>query len=696
MDPELEAEQAHVDLAYEYLDWMRARARELLHNTDREELDLQHVLKRRIASLTDGGRPLCFGRIDVEEGPTFHIGRRHVEDKLGDPVVVEWRAPVAVPFYRANPVDPMGLTRRRQFIVDGRQIQSMADDMFGPPDPNAQTHRIRGGDALLAELERGRGAEMLDIVATIQAEQDEVIRSPLAGVLVVQGGPGSGKTAVGLHRAAFLLYGDDALARQGVLVLGPNRVFLRYIAQVLPSLGEEAVVQTTVRDLAPGIRVVADDHPAAERVKGDARMAAVIAQALATGRRPLDNDIAVPVGLRTLTLPAAEANGTAEEIASRRLAYETGRAVLRDTLIAAIVALHPAAGTDEHTEIARQVRNATPLTAAVDRLWPTANAAGLVRTLVTSRAALTRAARGLLDPAEQADVLRKPTPTEPLEIRSAALPPPAWELRQAARKPKAKPKLRDPWTAADVALYDEATALITSEGRTYGHIVIDEAQDLSPMQLRMIARRSPAGSVTLLGDLAQASGAWAAEDWSEVLIHLATPDGWRRSELRLGYRSPADVIELGARILRVAAPNVPPTEAVRGRKGSVRMVDASASGNMAAAVADAVLSHTESHRSLAVIAVADALDALEEALRAAGVDAGRADAGGLERPVALVEARTAKGLEFDAVVVADPAAIVASAADEMRGLRLLYVAVTRPTQALTIVHAGDLPSALLP
>ncbi len=531
MDVEHDAEQRFIDEAYAWLRWMHERAEELVRGTDRRELDVLHALRRRAASLVDSGRPLCFS-----SGEALHIGRRHVEDQRGDPVVVEWRAPIAVAFYRASPVSPMGLRRRRQFVLDGRRIQSMADDLFaggggggGGPGGEAggggrgpsglSAPRLRGGDALLAELERGRGAEMLDIVATIQAEQDEVIRSPLAGVLVVQGGPGSGKTAVGLHRAAFLLYGDEVLARQQMLVLGPNRVFLRYIAQVLPSLGEEAVVQTTVRDLAPGVRVLAEDDPACERVKGDGRMTVVLARALARGRRGLDADLVVPVGLRRLVVQASTANALAGDVAGRRMSYDVGCKALRDLLVGAVLAAHPGAGADEHIVAERAVRSSPSLAAALERLWPSVSPPALVRALVTKKTTLARAAAGVLTPGEQAAVLRKATPTEALEVRSTEMALPAWELRrrQAAARAapaggatgaggRARPKLRDPWTAAEVALLDEAVALVTGEGRTYGHIVVDEAQDLSPMQLRMVARRSPAGSVTMLGDLAQASG----------------------------------------------------------------------------------------------------------------------------------------------------------------------------------------------
>jgi DNA helicase IV len=691
MDAEIDNEQLHLDRAYDWLAWMHQRAVGLLQDTDPKDLDMVHAIRRRVTSLTDSGRTLCFGRIDREDGTTFHIGRRHVEDDRSDPVVVEWRAPVSVPFYRAIPANPLGLRRRRQFVVEGRRIQSMADDLFGPQS-SGTAPRLRGGDALLAELERSRGAEMLDIVATIQAEQDEVIRSPLPGVLVCQGGPGSGKTAVGLHRAAFLLYDADILARQGVLVLGPNRVFLRYISQVLPSLGEEAVVQTTVRDLAAGVRVMADDDNDAERIKGDARMAGVIRRALEVGRRPVQVDVSITIGLRRVTLPAADVDALAADVAGRRISYEAGRAVLRDALVEVLVALHPGAGTVEHGRIAQAVRTSPAFGAALDRAWPSVAPAALVRSLVTKRSVLARAADGILTRAEQAAVLRTATPTESLEPLKGGPPQPAWELRKPTKP--AKVQRRDPWTAAEVALLDEAISFITGEGRTYGHIVVDEAQDLSPMQLRMIGRRAPGGSVTLLGDLAQASGAWAPSTWEEVVAHLPRPEGWRLSELKLGYRSPADVIELASRLLPVAAPGVTPTEAVRSARGGVVIREAPAPAEMPATVAAEAARLADRYHSVAVITAISRLDLIEAALAAGGLDAGRADLGGLDRRVTLVEATQAKGLEFDAVVVADPAAIVDGAPEQGRGLRLLYVALTRPTQALAVVHAGDLPDPL--
>jgi DNA helicase IV len=296
----------------------------------------------------------------------------------------------------------------------------------------------------------------------------------------------------------------------------------------------------------------------------------------------------------------------------------------------------------------------------------------------------------VLNAEEQQVVRKRSVPTESLDIRSGGVPPPAWELRSPARQPK--PRRREPWTAADVALIDEAAALIGGRGRTYGHVVVDEAQDLSPMQLRMVSRRAPGGSVTLLGDLAQASGVWAPDSWKDVVAHLATPAGWRTAELRLGYRSPADVLELAARLQAVAAPHVPQTEAVRSGRGRVRLLAAEGREAVASVVAAEAGRLAAQWASTAVIAARFDIEMLRHALAAAGLDVGDAASGRLDRRVTLIAATQAKGLEFDAVVVADPAAVVT---DAPRGLRLLYVAITRPTQALSIVHAGDLPAPLV-
>ena len=665
-DPELSAEQAHLDHAYACLAAMRERAEQLVGQS--EDPDLEPALKRRVRLLGDSLRPLCFGRIDEEGGARWYIGRRHVEDAGADPVVVEWRAPVAVPFYRASVAEPMGLVRRRQLMVEGREVRTIADDLFGPGarDADGDGPRVRGREALLAELERSRTGEMYDIVATIQAEQDEVIRAPLDGVLAVQGGPGTGKTAIGLHRAAYLLYTHESLSRSGVLVVGPNRTFLRYIAQVLPSLGEEAVVQTTLRDLLPATRVRAEDSPVAGRVKGDGRMADVLARALDGCRRAQEADVEVRYGLSRLVLPAERANEAAAGLAARRAPYEAGRAALRDRLLRVLHDAYRrrvgALDALDYGTMARSVRTDPAFKAALDRLWPSVSAAALVRDLLASRERLARAADGLLGPDEQNAIVR----------------PAAARIGQ------------ERWTEADVALVDEVNALLSGTVRNYGHVVVDEAQDLSPMQVRMLARRVPSGSVTVLGDLAQGTGVWAHDHWDEVVDLLPRPKGAAFRELRLGYRAPGQVLELASRLLTTAAPQVRPTESVRpGRTAPVlvRVLPAERAGAAAA----------EARRlaglfgSVAVIVPTELVEEAAAGLAEGGVEWGEAERDGLGRPVTLLPAPGVKGLEFDAVVVVEPARI---ALDAPRGLRLLYVALTRPTQHLSVVHSEDLPAPL--
>ncbi|MGH9064819.1 MAG: HelD family protein, partial [Acidimicrobiales bacterium] len=627
---------------------------------------------------------LCFGRIDTARpggaAETWYIGRRHVEDGAGDPVVVEWRAPVAVPFYRARPNDPMGLVRRRQFLVDGRQVVSLADDRFGEGAGSDGDPRLRGGDALLAELERSRAGEMLDIVATIQVEQDEVIRSPLPGVLAVQGGPGTGKTAIGLHRAAYLLYAHPELARSSVLVVGPNRTFLRYISMVLPSLGEEAVLQTTLADLVPGVRAPGPEAPGAELVKGDVRMAAVLVQALAGRRGTVEEDVVLSYRLTRLVLAAADVNAAAGALASRQAPYQAGRAALRDRLVSMAyrrAVQEPALlGSVEPAGVARALRADPGFRAALDRLWPAVSAKSLVRDLLDSPVRLARAAAGVLTPDEQAALLGRDG--------AAGAAGAAAEAAAATRRARS-------WTVADIPLLDEAEALLGGVGRTYGHVVVDEAQDLSPMQLRMLARRCPAGSMTVLGDLAQGTGAFAHDSWDEVVEHLPTPEGHRLEELTLGYRAPGQVLDLASRLLAVAAPGIVPTESVRRGRQSPLIVRTGPTGLLPEAAAQAA-GLGRSYGSVGVVTAAAAVRGASRALAAAGVDYGVAERDGLARPVTVLAAVEARGLELDAVVVVEPAAILA---DAPRGLRLLYVCLTRPVQALSIVHAAPLPDALV-
>jgi hypothetical protein len=415
--PDLDAEQSYVDDAYRCLAAMRERTRRASEIADNaaQAVDsaIAHAhLAHRLGSLDDDVPGLSFGRLDGDGGDTWYVGRRHVEDDHGDPVVVDWRADVAVPFYRATAADPLDLRRRRRFVMTGRTIDDLFDEVFDDPDSVDAAHHGGIPDPLLAELERERTGEMRDIVATIAAEQDEVIRAPLETCLVVQGGPGTGKTAVGLHRAAFLLYEHRRqLDAAGVLVVGPNPIFLRYIAQVLPSLGERAVRQTTLERLLAGTayRRRGDDGDDASRLKGDGRMAAVLARAVASTIRPPNADLEAAASWGRVRLPHDAVTGAVVEVQCRGVPHNVGRMALRTQLARLVRQELVARRGDEmaHTdEVADSLRASRDWQRSFDRVWPQLNAAGVVRRLLGNPRTLCAAAAGVLDPGEQAVLAR--------------------------------------------------------------------------------------------------------------------------------------------------------------------------------------------------------------------------------------------------------------------------------------------------
>ncbi len=666
-DPELHAEQEYLDQALVSLADMRRRAERLLREligAGDPDLDYVASLSRRVSLLADSPRPLLFGRIDEEDGASWHIGRRHVEDTKADPVVVDWRAPVAVPFYRASAKDALGLARRRQIMVDRRTVVAVADDLFGGADDVAST-RLRGGDALLAELERARTGEMLDIVATIQAEQDEIIRAPLDRLLTVQGGPGTGKTAVGLHRAAFLLYNHPNLSRDGVLVLGPSRAFLRYIAQVLPSLGEEAVVQTTILDIAPKAKVRLHEPMAVRRVKGDPRMAPLLQRALEGRRRLLEDDVSLRVRFARATISAERVNDLVASIVARPAPYKANRLALRARLVSEARRAFRSSGRLGADEpwFEGELTATEEFAAVLDTLWPAVSSTALVRDLLASRVQLERYSHGIFSESEWGLLVR------PRDARVASTA----------------------WSADDLALLDEAAFLTGGRTRSYGHIVVDEAQDLTPMQFRMIARRAPSGSVTVLGDLAQATGPWTYTNWDEVRTLLTTKVAQpHHEELTLGYRAPGRVLDLASRLLPEAAPGVGPTSSIRPGRTEPTIRSVPVDEVPAAALAEAYALSGE-HALVAVVAPEALVPDLVRLARRHD-EVGLLERDAMTRPITIVPAPGAKGLEFDAVVVVEPAEI---AGEDRRGLRLLYVAMTRPIQHLSMVHGLPLPAPLL-
>ena len=675
--PDLAAEQRHLDHAYACLAAMREHAARTLavgETAARVEqtpdaMIVQWHLERRLATLADTPAALCFGRLDEEVGEHFYIGRRHVESADGDPVVVDWRARVSSPFYRATYADAMGLARRRRFSVDGQVLVDIFDEHFDDPDAAGG-----GGlpDPLLAELERARTGQMRDIVATIQAEQDLVIRAPLEDLVIVQGGPGTGKTAVGLHRAAFLLYEHrELLERQRLLVIGPNQIFLRYIAQVLPSLGETAVVQATIESLMAGrYPVRAVDEAAVAELKGDARMGEVLRRAVHDRIDVPSDDVVVATDFGSVRLPVAQIAALVDIALARDLPSNDRRELFRERLVRLAWQRYesrPGADLGVEPAFVASLRAGRDFKALLDRTWPSLRAPALVRSLLGNKRTLSRAADGVLEPAEQALLLRRNT------------------ARAADER----------WTRADLALLDEAEALTTGTPVTYGHVVVDEAQDLTAMELRLLARRTPERSMTVLGDLAQATAVGAQRNWDEVMDHLVPREVEARErarieELGVGYRVPAAILDFANRLLPVAAPHVRPSRSVR-TAGDPPLVLAIEAVGLAHAVATEVGALAQRWTTVGVIAPVSQLDAIAAALEAAAIDFTDARRQNLSESVTLLPPSSAKGLEFDAVVVVEPARIVA---EEPSGVRVLYVALTRAVQHLGILHAEPLPELI--
>ncbi len=621
-------------------------------------------MEERRAAIDAGSGPLCFGRID-EDGPsrsqrdTWYVGRRHIEDAEGNPVVVDWRAPVSAPFYRATSVDPCGLVRRRRFSIDEGHITNVFDEDLTDPDGAS------GGlpDPLLAELDRGRSGQMRDIVATIAGEQDEVIRSGINELLIVQGGPGTGKTAVGLHRAAYLLFAHrDHFADHQVLVIGPNPVFLRYIAEVLPSLGERSVAQTTVTGLLVAkYRVRSEDPATVVQLKSDERMAEVI-------RHSMRRRIVAPVdglelrsGVSKVRFDRDAVDQMMQRALDRNLALNTARDVFRSIVLQEAwrqFEARPGSDPGHQPAFVAAIRSDPGFKKDVDRMWPAFSPPAVIRELLGSKTKRRAAADSLLDPAEQA----------------------------LLHRPSAKKANEELWSAADLPLLDEATDLAVGVLPAYGHVVVDEAQDHGAMALRMLGRRAKNHSMTVLGDLAQATAPGAIEAWDEAARHLCgDPDGAVVRELTVGYRVPAAILDVANQLLREAAPSVTPARSIRPGGEPPSHFDFSDDEQMVAAVGDAIAATTDQQgrASIAVIAPVSHHDLLLAEVPGL-VRFGTGTAVNLPgtEAIALLDPDQAKGLEFDAVVVVDPPAIRSAP----NGSRQLYVAMTRAVQTLAMVE----------
>ncbi|MFI2760201.1 HelD family protein [Streptomyces echinatus] len=631
---------------------------------------LARQIDERIKALADlSDTPLFFGRLDYlhapgaeqaegAEGEQFYIGRRHVHDAGGDPMVIDWRAPVSQPFYRASKKDPMDVGLRRRFGYTGGDLTAYEDEHLSDPAEAAATSKL-----LQQEIERPRVGPMRDIVATIQPEQDEIVRSGLSGTVCVQGGPGTGKTAVGLHRVAYLLYAHrERLARTGTLVIGPNRSFLHYIEQVLPALGELTVRQATVDDLVAHVEVRGTDDAAAALVKGDARMAEVLRRALYAHVTLPTEPVVVVRGSRRWRVPAYELEEIVRELLARDIRYGAAREALPQRIAHAVLVQMERSGEAPDDRVQDAVARNSAVKAAVKALWPAVDPAKLVLRLLGEADYLAEHAAGILDEDEQKTVLwAKP-------VRSV----------KSAR-----------WSAADTVLIDEAADLI-QRTHSLGHVVLDEAQDLSPMQYRAVGRRCTTGSATVLGDLAQGTTPWATRSWAQALAHLGKPEG-AVEELTAGFRVPTDVIAYASRLLPHIAPGLAPVASVRENPGFFEVRTAAGTSDVVAACEELL----RNEGSTGLIAADARVPELAEALAAAGIPClAPGEETTRETRLTLVPASLAKGLEYDYVVLDEPQAVVDGEPDERTGLRRLYVALTRAVSGLIVTHSAPLPAQL--
>ncbi|WP_217140971.1 AAA family ATPase [Streptomyces sp. AC627_RSS907] len=641
------------------------------------------VLGRRLRSrakalgeLPEG--PLFFGRLDFAEPdtggdragrrprpadaePALHIGRlRITEDPAAPPLVVDWRAPVARAFYQATAGDPRGVAVRRRF---GWAPGSRGDsaDLTGLEDEHLGRGESGAGDIVAREIQRPRVGPMRDIAATIQPEQDDLVRADLTATVCVQGAPGTGKTAVGLHRAAYLLYTHPQRIRGGgLLILGPNPTFLSYIAEVLPALGETGVRQSTLAQEIARHPVTATDDERAAAVKHDARTAEVLRRALyARVATDAADPLAVPDGSYRWRVPADELARIVADVRAEEPPYTVGRERVRARIVRYVQDRAERRGGPRTAAWVRRIERARPVGAYLDSVWPRVRPEEVVADLLGDPGALARAADGLLDDDEQKALL--------------------WP----ARTPRSWRSAR--WSAADLVLIDEVAGLLEHpEG--YGHIVVDEAQDLSPMECRAIARRAAFGSLTVLGDLAQGTTPWAARSWRTALAHLGRPDA-AVVPLTTGFRVPRAVVGLANRLLARLDVDVPQARSLRG-DGELTMRP-TAPGEVTGAVVDAVRGALGRDGSVGVVAADADVRRLREALDAAGIPAAGPEELGAR--VAVVPASVVKGLEYDHVVAVEPAAIAEAEGSGGRGLHRLYVVLTRAVSRLDVVHGRPLP-----
>ena len=762
---EIAEEQEFLNLALDALDHMRQGARSLRDGAavanmrgagDLVERDVvMGTALHRLDQLAIGDQALFFGRIDYQAngngtGDTYHVGRLAVSDDALNPLVIDWRAPVAEAFYRATGVESLGLSRRRHVAIHANEVTGVEDEYFADAEGNldlpedavrsaTEEGLVEGGlalggpGALLAALGRARTGRMGDIIATIQGEQDQIIRSPLPGVLLVQGGPGTGKTAVALHRAAYLLFTHRAtLERQGVLVVGPNPLFLNYIENVLPSLGESGVTLSTIAGLVTNVEVRAVDFEEVDELKGDVRMVRVLSRALRTRERALRNDVEIPVGRAIITLRARYTEEAVERARRRPGNHNQRRSAVGRELATRLANeyrdrfVHDAGEEVSAVgELADLIRATPQFKEALQRIWPRLSGQELLHDLLGAPALLRAAGKGVLSD-EEIELLYRPRFTSSEEIAwtkaDAALIDEARVLVGPRRRPRPQPKPAETnvLDGVDLDAYSgdhraaalrEAQRLLVAQSQeldeaefvTYGHIVVDEAQDLSPMELRVLKRRDLTGSMTIVGDMGQATTAASSASWEALLNVLAPRRAPSRVDLTVSYRTPEEVLDFAAATLLEAAPDLEPPRPVR-RAGTAPIVRQVSVEDFDAALVELTREEIDAVAPgrVAVIVSGVRVDEIVATLRDGGLDAvdpRDPESKGLVADLVVLAAEGANGLEFDAVVVVEPGQIANRGALDStsvtpRGLRTLYVALTRPTRRLAIIACRELPHTI--
>ncbi len=685
--PDFEAEQDYISNAFMVLNRSHLQAQKLhdmvesgkggTHQARFERDVISDQVNKRLSQLDIGDASLVFGRIDQGDAnhiETFYVGRIAVWDEQQDPITVDWRAPIAEGFYRATGKHPMGLTRRRHFATRKSVLLGIEDEFFGDDIVDDSDGPVfKGRMTLAATMEQARTGRLGDIVATIQGEQDEIIRSPLSGLLIVQGGPGTGKTVVALHRAAYLLYTHRfPLEGQGVLVVGPNRVFLTYIEQVLPSLGEAGVRLAVLSDLIPRAKVQGFDTEDVAAIKGSNEMEHVVRRAIQDRQRPIRNDLRIGYGLQRLSLSVTQSREIISEARRRYRNHNSGRSFVRDQVFKKLAESSKHQSLDPE-KLKNDLAATLEIRETLEWMWPSLTAEHLIHDLFGSHSLLRSAAGRYLSE----------------------------DATQALYRPRSPHASQVNWTSHDVPILDEAQAQLGPRSgykeeetiRTYGHIVVDEAQDLSPMELRMLNRRSLNGSMTLVGDIAQATGAWAHDNWEGIVGALSHKSGTRFFQLTVGYRLPQPTMDVANRLLRDTQFGFNPPIAVREIGDEPRFVHIDTPARLSATVVALVRAELDKLGPgyLAVIVPDKYLEMMSDSLNSSGIEHGLVDAGALENQVTLVPVSLVKGLEVDSAIVVEPAEIIDG---ELNGLRALYVALTRATQRLIIAHAYPLPTPL--